>query len=145
MEEDTKVLTRRDFIRAGSSLAAGSIVGLSLLGSSPPKKSKKSPVVLIRDKNALDSQGLTDPVILEKMLDQVVTALFRTPDHVSAWKQLFKPTDIVGIKTNVWSYLPTPKSLEKTISKRLMEVGVKEGNIAADDRGVRGNPVFNQS
>jgi hypothetical protein len=120
-------------------------LGLPLLGNSPVIKSKKSQVVLIRDKNVLDSQGLPKPDILQNMLDQGVTALLNPPNHTSAWKQLVKPTDIVGIKTNVWAYLPTPKALEVAIRKRLMEVGVKEKNIAADDRGVRRNPVFKQS
>ena len=145
MKENNKVFTRRDFIRASSCLAAGSIMGFSLLGNSPINKSKKSQVVLVRDKNVFDGQGLLNPNILQDMLDRAVTALFRTADHASAWKLVVKPTDIVGIKTNVWSYLPTPKPIEKAIQTRLMEAGVKEENIAADDRGVLENPVFKQS
>lgn len=145
MKQKNKVFTRRDFIRASSRLAAGSIVGFSLLGNSPINKSKKSQVVLVRDKNVFDSQGILNPNIIQAMLDRAVTALFHTADHSSAWKLMVKPTDIVGIKSNVWSYLPTPKPLEDAIRIRLMEAGVKEENIAADDRGVLGNPVFKQS
>jgi hypothetical protein len=79
------------------------------------------------------------------MLDTAVTALMDTPDPLSAWKQLVKPVDIVGIKTNVWHYLPTPEPLEIAIRSRLLDAGVKKENISADDRGVRQDPVFKRS
>jgi len=142
MREPKKVITRRDFIRTTSCLAAGSIMGLTMLGNAPVNKSKKSQVVLVRDKNVFDSQGLLNATILQDMLDRAVTTLFHTDDHASAWKLLVKPADIVGIKTNVWTYLPTPKPLEEAIQSRLVEAGVQEENIAADDRGVLENPVF---
>jgi hypothetical protein len=58
---------------------------------------------------------------------------------------LVKPSDIVGIKSNVWYHLPTPRPLEEAIQRRLLEIGVKEENMDADDRGVLHNPVFEQS
>jgi hypothetical protein len=48
----------------------------------------------------------------------------------------------VGIKTNSWYRLPTPKELEAAIKRRVLDVGVAEGNIDIDDRGVLQNPVF---
>jgi hypothetical protein len=123
----------------------GSLMGLPLLGSASIKNPGKSRVVLVRDKNVLDREAQSRADILENMLDEAVTALLDAPDSISAWKQLVRPTDIVGIKSNVWSHLPTPRSLEETIQDRLLDVGVKEENIAFDDRGVLGNPVFEQS
>jgi hypothetical protein len=145
MSEGKKIITRRDFIRAGSCVAMGSLMGLPLLGNSHAKKPEKSRVVLVRDRNVLDSQGLPMPEVLQRMLDQAVTTLLNTTDPVAAWRQLIRPTDIVGIKSNVWSYLPTPKSLEAAIRKRLLDAGVKEENMATADRGVLGNPIFKQS
>jgi len=145
MAEEKMIITRRDFIRASSCVAMGSLMGLPLLEDSHDKKPGKSRVVLVRDKNVLDRQGLPMPVILQRMLDQAVTTLLDTPDPVSAWKQLVRPTDIVGIKSNVWYYLPTPKPLEAAIRKRLLDAGVKKENMTADDRGVLRNPVFNRS
>jgi len=145
MAEEKKIITRRDFIRASSCVAMGSLIGLPLLEDSHDKKPGKSRVVLVRDKNVLDRQGLAMPVILQRMLDQAVTTLLDTPDPVSAWKQLVRPTDIVGIKSNVWYHLPTPKPLEAAIRKRLLDAGVKKENMTADDRGVLRNPVFNRS
>jgi hypothetical protein len=145
MKSRKKVITRRDFMRASSCVAMGSLMGLPLLGKASAKTPEKSRVVLVRDKNVLDSRGQPRPAILQKMLDQAVTTLLDAPDPASAWKQLVKPTDIVGIKSNVWHYLPTPRALEEAIQTRLLDAGVKQKNIDADDRGVRGNPVFKRA
>lgn len=145
MTEEKKVLTRRDFMRASYCMAMGSLMGLPLLGNSPVKKPEKSRVVLIRDKGVLDDRGQPRSEVLEQMLDHAVTTLLDAPDPISAWKQLVKPTDTVGIKSNVWHYLPTPRDLEATIRARLLDAGVKQENMDADDRGVRANPVFKKS
>jgi len=145
MKKDKKVITRRDFIRTGSCVAMGSMIGFPLLAHSSGKPSKKSRVVLIRDQHALDRQGRINPDIIEEMLDKALTTLFDKADLLSVWKQLVKPTDIVGIKSNVWHYLPTPRALEAAIKKRLLGAGVKKENMDADDRGVLRNPVFKQS
>ena len=142
MGEDKKVITRRDFIRTSSSVALGGLMGLPLLAHSSVKTATKSRVVLIRDQNALDRDGSPRPEILQDMFDEAVTALFDVPDPTAAWKQLVRPSDIVGIKSNVWYHLPTPKPLETAILKRLVDVGVSEENVSVDDRGVRKNPVF---
>jgi hypothetical protein len=144
-EEGKKVITRRDFLRSGSRVAMGSLMGLSLLGNSPLKNTGKSRVVLIRDETILDGHGSPRPSILEGMLDQAVTALTGQVDPVSAWKKFVKASDIVGIKSNVWHYLRTPRALEEAIGKRMVDAGVKKENMAADDRGVLWNPIFEQS
>ncbi len=120
-------------------------MGLPLMRSFTGKTSEKSRVVLVRDENVVDSRGQLNHTILPDMLDKAVAALMDTADPVSAWKQLVTPTDIVGIKTNVWYHLPTPEPLEAGIRKRLMDAGVKKENISADDRGVLGDPVFERS
>ena len=145
MTEERKVITRRDFMRAGSCLAMGGLMGLPLLGSSPVKKLKQGRVVLIRDEDVLNRKGRPRPGLLQKMLDQAVTTLLEVDDLAVAWRQLVRPTDIVGIKSNVWYYLPTPKPLEAAIQKRLLAAGVKKENMSVDDRGVLRNPVFKRS
>jgi hypothetical protein len=71
--------------------------------------------------------------------------LLDAADPRSAWQQLVKPSDIVGIKSNVWSPLPTPEALEEIRTARLIAAGVKDHNISVDDRGVLHNPVFKNS
>jgi hypothetical protein len=83
--------------------------------------------------------------LLQTMLDEAVCALVGKKEAPAAWQTLFVKTDVVGIKTNAWRYLPTPKELEGVIQQRLLDVGISSGNISIDDRGVLDNPVFNKA
>lgn len=145
MKKTKRVITRRDFIRAGSYAAVGGLMGLPLLSYAAGKKTAKSRVVLIRDRKIMEPGGSLRKSNLVEIFDEAVTTLLDAEDPVSAWRQLVKPTDIVGVKSNVWGPLPTPSHLEATIKKRLTAVGVAEQNIAIDDRGVRSNSVFKKS
>jgi len=145
MTTTKRVITRRDFIRTGSYVAAGSLMGWPMLSYAAQKRPEKSRVVLIRDEHVIDGSGSLDPDRLDVMLDQAVTALLDVGDPLAAWKHLVQPDDTVGIKSNVWAPLPTPATLERALITRLVGAGVSKENIAVDDRGVRGNPVFDQS
>ncbi len=145
MEKPKRIITRRDFIRAGSYVTAGTLMGLPLLSHAAGNQTEKSRVVLIRDKKVIESGGSLHRGHLEEIFDAAVTTLLDAADPVSAWQQLVKPDDIVGIKSNVWAYLPTPAYLEAAIKNRLMAAGVREQNIAISDRGVRRNSVFKKS
>ncbi|MFH1242097.1 MAG: hypothetical protein V1689_07000 [Pseudomonadota bacterium] len=146
MKEKEKVITRRDFMRTGSCMVLGGLMGLPLLGNSPVRGAEKeSKVALVREKEVMDNSGHLRPDVLQDMLDRSVTALFGISDPVMAWKRLVEPTDIVGIKSNVWYHLPTPRPLEEAIRRRVMDAGVREENVSVDDRGVLRDPVFEQS
>jgi len=147
MVEGKKVITRRDFIRTGSCVAVGSLVGLPVLGRAGEKEAdpKKSRVVLIRNEEVLDRRGIIRSGVLEEMLDRAVSTLAGAPDAPSAWSHLFRAGDVVGVKSNAWYHLPTPPSLESAILRRLAGAGMAEANMAVDDRGVRDNPVFKRA
>ena len=140
-----KVITRRDFLKTSGYATAGSLLGLPLLDRTVAQAAAKSRVVLIRDSDVVDSQGRVNETVLESMLDQAVTTLLGAPNPLSAWQELFRSGDVVGIKSNFWSRLPTPEALEKALVFRLQQVGVNSNNIAVDDRGIRENPVFMRS
>jgi hypothetical protein len=144
MTDKNKIITRRDFLRTGSCVVMGGLMGLPVLSTASAGKTQKSKVVLIRDSAAVDATGLRSG-ILEEMLDEALTTLLGVTDVKLAWQQLVRPVDIVGIKSNAWSPLPTPAALEDAIALRLMAAGVKKENIAIDDRGIRRNPVFKNS
>jgi hypothetical protein len=137
------IITRRDFLKIGAAAAVGGIIGLPRTATAAAVG--KSRVVLIRNKEVVGASGSIQAEVLEQMLDQAVTTLLGTPDPMTAWQQLVKPEDVVGIKSNVWYYLPTPRSLEAAIQGRLLQAGVKKENISADDRGVLSNPVFQRA
>jgi len=146
-----KTITRRDFLRvAAVSPVATAFVsrykhpGLKrkLTGFSNETGTKKIKVVLIRDKNALAGFKEPNKEVVQHMLDEAMKALFGVNDPMLAWKRILEPSDIVGIKSNVWRYLPTTSEVENIIKKRVLDAGVPEENIGIDDRGVRRNPLF---
>jgi len=141
-------ITRRDFLKNTSLAAIGSAF---LVGSSTPlmaakgKNVKAAKVVLVRNNDVLDAEGVPKPQVILEMLDQAVTALVGKKNVIDAWKMLIKPADIVGIKTNIWKYIPTTVQVEQALKKRVMDAGVVESNISIDDRGVLKNPVFQKA
>jgi hypothetical protein len=137
------IITRRDFIRG----TAGAALGVAAVGfrKLAPAQEAKSRVVLIRHPDALDENSEFNETVIQQMLDEAVMKLLDQSDPAAAFKLLVKPEDIVGVKSNVWSYLPTPAAVEKAIKRRLLDAGVKEENIAIDDHTVRTNPVFVKS
>ena len=145
MKKSNRVITRRDFIRTGSYVAMGSLMGLPLMDDAAAYQAAKSRVVLVRDEKLIDSSGALRVGTLADMMDQAMQTLFETSAAASAWRQIIHPDDIVGIKSNVWWHLPTPPALEAMLQNRLVDIGVKEQNIAVDDRGVRRNAVFQKS
>ncbi len=139
-------ISRREFIQQTSLAAVGTAFALGAPGGGLlAEEQKKSRVVLIRDKDVIDPAGKPRDEVVCKMLDSAVAALTGQGEAVSAWKSLFKPTDVVGIKTNVWKYISTTPQVEQAIKKGLLAAGVAEASIAIDDRGVLSNPVFQKA
>jgi hypothetical protein len=102
------------------------------------KRSRKrgtSTVVLVRDAEALDKAGRPRAKVVARMLDQAVAALLSKRDPAAAWRQLLKPDDLLGIKTNVWKYLPTPSAVESHLARMARMVGIPKSKVRVDDRG----------
>lgn len=139
-----KNLSRRDFLKTGT-LAATATLFMKFPHSIFGQSSQKTKVVLIRDANVLDSNNKVNADVIQRMLDDAVKILFDTKDSASAWKKIIKLDDVVGIKTNVWNYLPTPRELENAIKKRVLEAGVAQENISVKDRGILSDPIFQRA
>ncbi len=110
-----------------------------------PSKVGKKPgarVVLVRHEQAIGAGRAVNPEVLAGMIDDAVTTLFEAPDPESAWSEIIKPSDTVGVKSNSWRFLPTPPALEQKIVDRVISAGVDPARVAVDDRGVLGNQVF---
>ncbi|HUU06423.1 MAG TPA: DUF362 domain-containing protein [Patescibacteria group bacterium] len=138
-----KSITRRDFMRQGALAVVGTAAGLSSLPLIPQEQ--KSRVILIRRQAVLDENLKIDEKILQEMLDQALMSLFKKEDAAKAFQSIIKADDVVGIKTNVWNYLPTPPELENAIKRRVLAAGVKEENIDINDREVIVRPVFQKA
>ncbi len=138
MEE--KIITRRNFLRVAAGTAMTAALGAGIPGEARAEPVAK--VVLIRNAEVLGPQDRVQEEILRSMLDEAVKNLLGTNGPLEAWQKLFRSSDVVGIKSNAWNRLPTPKELERAIKRRLLDAGVPEKNISIDDRGVLNNPIF---
>jgi hypothetical protein len=143
----SKTITRRKLLK-DSTVAA---IGTSLFLNSPFKafgrnrQENLSKVVLIRDKNVIDEYGIVNKEILEKMLDEGLMKLTGMKFKEDAWASIFKPNDVLGIKSNEWRHLPTPAELETLLKEKAIGMGIIPENISVNDRGVKKDPVFQKS
>jgi hypothetical protein len=135
-----KSMTRRDFLRVTAGAAMAATLEPGIPGEARGEATAR--VVLVRNAEVLGREGKVQGGILQSMLDEAVQSLLETNESTQAWKRLFKSSDVVGIKSNEWYRLPTPKELEAAIKRRILNVGVPEKNIGIDDRGVLNNPAF---
>jgi hypothetical protein len=137
-----KTITRRDFLKiAAITPFAGAVLpGIKETAQTAP--ANKARVVLVRDKDALDYSGKHNPEVILKMLDDAIAALFSEKNPVDAWRRIVRPSETVGIKTNVWRYIPTGEAVEQALKRRVMDAGVPAERIGIDDRGVLANPLF---
>ncbi len=143
---DERTITRRDFIRGTAYGAIGVAIGCrgeGVVKSRPtPGRAK---VVLVRHPEAMDAAGRYNAVVIQQMLDDAVIELFGTATAIGAWREIVKPADVLGIKSNIWRFLPTPRELETAIKRRAMEAGVAERNISINDRGILNDPIFRRA
>jgi hypothetical protein len=137
-----KTITRRDFLKiaAVTPLAGAVTPAFKQVGRTAPGDRVR--VVLVRDKDAINASGQHIPDVVQKMLDDAVSALFEDKDPAAAWRRIVNPSDTVGIKTNFWRYLPTGEVVEQALKRRVREAGVPDDRIGIADRGVLSNPLF---
>jgi hypothetical protein len=145
MTERRDGVSRRSFVRAGTGLAVARMLGLGGESVSAAEGGAVSRVVLIRDAEVLDGRGQARAGVLESMLSRAVAALFDESSPAAAWRRIVAPSDVVGIKSNVWRHLPTPPALERAIRDGVVGAGVDPRKVAVDDRGVRSDPVFKRA
>lgn len=128
MENKHSVLTRRDFIRG----TVGATLGATVLGipwvQSFGDTSRSSPVILIRDQKAMDSNMVVDQAILKKMLDQAVIQFTRAKNFKDGWLSLVKPTDTIGLVPTP-HLNPTHNELVDAVKMALIESGIPEKQI----------------
>lgn len=136
-----KVITRRDFLKGAGAVALGTAFGPALF-SRAGAEGARSKVVIVRDERVMGPEGNIDGKVLETMLDEAVRLLTDQFVPLDGWKSLIRKSDRVGIKTNAWRHLSTPKEMEQAIRRRVIDAGVEEAYIGIDDKGVKTNPLF---
>lgn len=137
MKNQPKPLTRRDFLRG----TVGATLTLSILGvpwlKGNAHASGSSSVVVVRDKDVMDSNLKVDTKRLQSMLNQTILQLTGKNKIKEAWAALIKPDDIVGLVPT--PYLnPTHPELFDAIKNSLIGVmGIPEKNIIDAQGGSR--------
>ena len=145
MEKDRAGLTRRDFVKGVGLAAVGGTVGLPRAEAGASEAQPTSKVVLVRNQGVVSEDGAIDPDGIQEMLDQAMTTLFGLEQPDDCWKHIVKPDDVVGIKTNIWRFLPTPSEVEEAIKRGVMVAGVPEDNIGMGDQNVLRLDIFKRT
>ncbi len=142
---ETKIVTRRDFMREAAAGTAAMSLGLPAARALARQDPRHVRVVLVRDENVLDDEGEVRAPVIARMLDDAVLTLFENDDAAAVWRRLLDPADTLGIKTNVYRPLRTPPALEEAIRERALAVGISADRISIRDRGLRSDPIFRQA
>jgi len=142
-----RTLTRRDFLKTAAVTPLAGSLALSGFKAAGPAAAApgKSRVILIRRLDVIGADKKQKPEVVQQMLDEAMAALFGEKNPADAWKRIVKPADTVGIKTNVWNYLPTGPAVEAALKARVLGAGVPEERIGLADRGVLSNPLFTKA
>lgn len=137
------MITRRDFLKGVVATSLAKVMGFPV--AEEKAVAKKTKVILIRAADVIEKKDRINQRVIKRMLDEAVMTLTGEKEPKHAWRRLIKPEDTVGIKSNVWSPLPTPNEVEIVLRQTLIDLGVSEKRIGIDDRGVLRNPIFLKS
>lgn len=119
---------------AGAALSV--LPGVAEAAQAVAKGSGKSRVVMAKN-TAVFSQGTTvNKTVLGKMLGSSVAKLTNSNTGAQAWKKLFTPKDVVGIKVNCLfgPGVSTRPEVVQAVIDGLKMAGVDENNIIVWDR-----------
>jgi len=128
-----KKISRREFVGEASRAAVGAGVLLgagTALGKAAPAKSK---VVQVSHAKVVSKDRKVDPAAVKAMLRRGMKALTGSDQP---FKQLFRPTDRVGLKINCLGRrrIHTHKELISALADELQAVGIPAKNIVVWDR-----------
>lgn len=138
-------LTRRAFVKGIGLATVGGAVGISAGPAEGRKVRDPSRVVLIRNEDVVKDDGTLDGGLVKEMLNEALMALLGPDNPDDCWKQIIRPDDIVGIKTNIWRFLPTPAEVEDAIKDGIRVAGVPEQNVGIGDQNVLQLDIFQRT
>lgn len=135
--------SRRDFLKYTTLGVVGTGIGMEYLGSlqsafgsdEQSPATYKSKVIGVKNKGIMSS-GKPDQKTVQKMMDEGMFALSGKKTTAEAWRNLFSPKDVVGIKINpiAGKKFSTRPEVVHAIIIGLVAAGVKENNIIVWDR-----------
>ena len=110
----TRMIVRRDFLKESATAAVGVAIGLpGEQANHSGEQAERSKVILIRHPDAVEAGTRFNGEVIREMFDEAIATLLGADGPVEAMRSMIRPGEVVGIKSNVWSYLPTPAELEQ--------------------------------
>lgn len=128
--------TRREFLRQMALTGAALTVLPGVVEAATKGTAGKSRVVIATDAAVMPKENEIAQAVLEKMLGKSMTKLTDTKTGAEAWKKLFSPKDVVGIKINCLfgKGVSTRPEVVNAVIAGLKTAGVDENNIIVWDR-----------
>jgi uncharacterized protein (DUF362 family) len=128
----SKKSNRRQFLKkAAAAGIAATVIPTGVRDSvKAAESSGKSRLVIVKNPEVLSDAGIKKDV-LAGMMDQAVTKLTGLKDAEAAWKSLFKPEDVVGIKVNCLGGrgATTNPEVAHAAADALVRAGIKPSNV----------------
>ena len=128
--------SRRRFLRNLTAVPVGVAVVPALIATQTSSRAK---VVVAKRASAADEKGKLNEPEVTRMLDDAVVAAIGKSDARAAWRSVFGPQDVVGIKVNCLAGrgLSSHPELVRAIVRRLASAGVPAESIIVWDRTKR--------
>jgi uncharacterized protein (DUF362 family) len=119
-------------------VAAAGVLGDGM--ASAAQAGSRSRVIVVRDRSSISQSdspgGRVDRRVVAEMLDRAIVRLTGVSDSTAAWKSLFRPDDVVGIKVNCLFGVGacTHPEVAHAVADALVRAGVKPSNVIIWDR-----------
>ena len=128
--------TRREFLKHMALTGAALTVLPGVVDAAVNSVGGKTRVVMATNKAIMPKEGEIATGVAEKMLGTSMAKLTDSKTGAQAWKKLFSPKDVVGIKINCLfgKGVSTRPELVDAVIAGLKMAGVKEDNIIVWDR-----------
>lgn len=130
--------TRREFLKhmALTGAALTSLPGVVEAADLISKPSDKTRVVIATDASSLTKDNEVVQGAVDRMVARSMAKLTGTNSGAEAWKKLFSPNDVVGIKINCLfgKGVSTRPEMVNAVVAGLRSAGVKDDNIIVWDR-----------
>lgn len=137
--------TRRELLRDSAALGLGILASPGCSAQQQAEVTQKftppaqSLIVLARDASTIktvDGNTTVNKDKVRELLAKAVISFTGTKTEDEAWKKLFKPTDVVGLKINCLLGIGASTRPEVTmaVAEGIMKAGVKPENIIIWDR-----------
>ncbi|UCG34051.1 MAG: hypothetical protein JSU68_05325, partial [Phycisphaerales bacterium] len=127
--------TRRKFLAQIGATAAGLALDPRILNAAGPRRNAPPrPRVAIARDDALTTGHVSDHAdLLRRLVDAALQKVTDAADATAAWKQLFRPSDRIGIKVNTLG-LSTQTAVVDAIVAGLRAAGIAAEKIIVWDR-----------